>query len=56
MNLFYKESKSNIFFSWGAGGRWLVGGAGVSEFFTMNPNFNFFFEGGRGGGGGGVLE
>ena len=32
-------------------------GAGVSEFFNMNPNLNIFFLGGGGGGcGGGAGE
>ena len=65
MNLFYKESKSNIFFFLGGGG----GGERVrlskcvSEFFTKNPNLKeeklFVCVGGRiffWWGGGGRLE
>ena len=36
-----------FFFFWG-GGAWGREGAGVSDFFTKNPNLNFL--GGRGGG------
>ena len=40
----------------GGGGGGVVWEAGVSDFFTMNPNLKYiFFFGGGGGGGLGVL-
>ena len=54
MNFLYLESKSKIKKKFGGEG-WgrLVGGAGVSIFFTMNSNLKYFFLRGGGEGGGG---
>ena len=48
---FFYQSKFKFFFRWG-GGRGV--GIRVSDFFSINPNLNFFFGGAGGGGGGGA--